>query len=156
MADIRQTRKGAAWPKRGDIYLAALGPVVPAPTKTRPVLVIQNDTFNQYADSILVAPIASSIRRPLSPLHVVLPADASTGLTGPSVAVFSQVRPVDRSRLLKKLGAVSALVEDQVNAALAAAFGLTAASLEPDEEPPTITDAISRSTGDFRTGRYEG
>jgi mRNA interferase MazF len=159
MADIRRTRKGTglAWPKRGDIYLAALGPVAPAPTKTRPVLVIQNDTSNQYADSILVAPIASNIRRPLSPLHVVLPADASTGLTGPSMAVFSQVRPLDRNRLIKKLGAVSAPIQDQVNAALEAAFGLTAASTDPDEEPaPTITDAISRSSGDFRTGRYEG
>jgi hypothetical protein len=73
------------------------------------------------------------------------------------MAVFSQVRPLDRNRLIKKLGAVSAPIQDQVNAALEAAFGLTAASTDPDEEPaPTITDAISRSSGDFRTGRYEG
>jgi mRNA interferase MazF len=160
MAETRRTRKAAShgWPKRGEIYLAALNPAVgPETEKTRPALVIQNDTSNRYGAVTLVAPITSTVRLPLSPLHVLLPADSSTGLTVPSVAVFNQIRAIDRRRLIKKLGAVDAMVLAQADDAIKAAFGLTLSLLDLDlESPPTITEAISRSTGDFKTGRYEG
>jgi hypothetical protein len=73
------------------------------------------------------------------------------------VAVFDQIRAVDRKRLIKKLGAVDALLQAQADEAIRAAFGLTVSLLDLDlGSPPTITDAISRSTADFKTGRYEG
>jgi mRNA-degrading endonuclease toxin of MazEF toxin-antitoxin module len=40
------------------------------------------------------------------------------------VAVFNQIRAVDGKRLIKKLGAVDALVLAQVDEAIKAAFGL--------------------------------
>jgi hypothetical protein len=104
----------------------------------------------------MVAPIASTVRLPLSPLHVLLPAVAMTGLSVASVAVFNQIRAVDRRRLIKKLGSVDADLLHQVDTAIRVAFGLDA------EEPgggcgtPPITNAIARSTKDLRTGRYEG
>jgi hypothetical protein len=105
----------------------------------------------------MVVPIISTVRRPLSPLHVALPAGSATGLTVPSVALFNQINTIDRKRLVKKLGAVNALVLARAEEALKAAFGLTLSLLDLDlESPPTITDAISRSTRDFKTGRYEG
>jgi hypothetical protein len=64
----------------------------------------------------MVAPITSTVRLPLSPLHVLLPAGSATGLAVASVAVFNQIRAVDRKRLIKKLGAVDALVLAQVDA----------------------------------------
>jgi mRNA-degrading endonuclease toxin of MazEF toxin-antitoxin module len=73
----------------------------------------------------MVAPITSAVRLPLSPLHVLLPADPSTRLTVASVAVFNQIRSVDGKRLIKKLGAVDSLVLAQVDEAIKAAFGLT-------------------------------
>jgi hypothetical protein len=103
----------------------------------------------------MVAPVTSTVRLPLSPLHVLLPADSSTCLTVSSVAVFNQIRAVDRKRLIKKLGAVDALVLAQADDAIKAAFGLTLSPFDL-ESPPTITDAISGSTEDFKTGRYEG
>ena len=104
----------------------------------------------------MVAPITSTVRLPLSPLHVLLPADPSIGLTVSSVAVFNQIRAVDRKRLIKKLGTVNALVLAQVDDAIKAAFGLTFSLLElGPESPPTIADAISTSTEDSKTGRYE-
>ena len=148
----------ATRPKRGGIYLIALEPAVGHKvTETRPALVVQNDTYNRNSATILVAPITSAVRLPLSPLHVLLPADSSTGLTVRSVAVFDQIRAVDRKRLIKKLGAVDALLQAQADEAIRAAFGLTVSLLDLDlGSPPTITDAISRSTADFKTGRYEG
>lgn len=102
----------------------------------------------------MVAPITSTVRLPLSPLHVLLPADSSTGLSVPSVAVLGQIRAVDRTRLIKKLGQADVLVMFLVDQAIRVAFGLTEIDPESDS-PPTITDAISESSGDLKTGRYE-
>jgi mRNA interferase MazF len=153
MAETRQRRKAAGidWPKRGEIYLTALDPAVGHEIKkTRPALVIQNDTSNRYSGVTMVAPITSTVRLPLSPLHVLLPADASTGLGVASVAVFNQIRAVDHKRLIKKLGEVDALGLLQVDEAIKAAFGLPSS-----DSSPAITKAISESTGDIKTGRYE-
>ena len=84
----------------------------------------------------MVAPITSAVRLPLSPLHVLLPADPFTGLTVASVAVFNQIRAVDGKRLIKKLGAVDALVLAQVDEAIKAAFGLTLSVSELESQPP--------------------
>jgi mRNA interferase MazF len=118
--------------------------------KAKPVLVIQNDITNQYDATTMVAPITSTVRLPLSPLHVLLPAEPATGLAVPSVAVFTQIRAVDSRRLVKKLGVANAAVMIEVDRAIQAAFGLT-----PSEAGPRITKAISESTADIKTGRYE-
>ena len=119
------TPAGRNWPKRGEIYLTALDPTLGHEIKkTRPALVVQNDTSNQYSAVTIVAPITSTVRPPLSPLHVLLPADTSTGLVVPSVVVFNQVRAVDRSRLIKRLGKVDASVLIQVGEAIKMTFGL--------------------------------
>jgi mRNA interferase MazF len=128
MATTRHARKatGTNWPQRGEIYLAALDPTIGHEIKkTRPVLIIQNDASNRYSATTMVAPITSTVRLPLSPVHVLLQAGAFTGLTVPSVALFNQVRAVDRRRLIRKLGKADALVMAQADFAIQAAFGLT-------------------------------
>jgi len=86
--------------------------------------VVQNDTSNQYSALTIVAPITSTVRLPLSPLHVLLPADPSTGLVAPSVAVFNQIRAVDRRRLIKRLGKIDASVLVQVDEVIKITFAL--------------------------------
>jgi mRNA interferase MazF len=159
MAEPRRTRKTQSHdgPKRGEIYLTALDPALGRETKkTRPALVVQNDTSNRYGAVVMVAPITPAVRLPLSPLHVLLPADSATGLKFSSVAVVNQIRAVDRRRLIKKLGSVDAWVLEQVDGAIEAALGLALSRLQSDRKsPPVITEAISKSTGDFKTGRFE-
>lgn len=138
MAETRKPRKPAVpiWPRRGEIYLTALDPAVGHEIqKTRPSLVIQNDTSNRYSAVTMVAPITSTVRLPLSPLHVLLPAGPSTGLTVASVAVFNQIRAVDRKRLIKKMGEVDALVLAQVDEAIKAAFGLSLLVSDMESRP---------------------
>ena len=53
-----------------------------------------------------MAPITSTVRFPLNPIHVLLSAYRTTGLSVTLVALFNQIRPVDRIRLIKRLGAV--------------------------------------------------
>jgi hypothetical protein len=67
----------------------------------------------------------STVRLPLSPVHVLPPANPSTRLAVPSVAVLGQVRSVDRIRLINKLGRVDGLIMRQVDQAIRIAFGLT-------------------------------
>ena len=151
------TAKGGWWPRRGEIYLTSLDPTVGHEIqKTRPALVIQNDTSNRYGAVTMVAPVTSTVRLPLSPLHVLLPAGAATGLAVASVAVFNQIRTVDRRRLVKRLGAADAHAMKQVAEAIRVAFRLDPDRPEPRDDPPsTITRAISQSTKDLQTGRYE-
>ena len=158
MAKHREPRsaKSGWWPRRGEIYLTALDPTVGHEIqKTRPALVIQNDTSNRYGAVTMVAPITSTVRLPLSPLHVLLPAGAATGLAVGSVAVFNQIRTVDRRRLVKRLGAADVNAMKQADDAIRVAFGLEAGDDLPLDAPPTITKAISPGTKDFQTGRYE-
>ncbi len=72
----------------------------------------------------MVAPITSVIRLPLSPLHIPIPPGGTTGLSVPSVAMFNQIRAVDRRRLVKRLGTGDSAVMAQVDEAIRIAFGL--------------------------------
>src|SRR3979490_2857389 len=102
MATTRDTRtpQKANHPKRGEIYLTALDPKVCREIqKTRPALIVQNDVSNRLTEITIVAPITSTVRFPLNPVHVLLTADSNTGLSVVSVALLNQVRAVDRQRL---------------------------------------------------------
>jgi mRNA interferase MazF len=71
-----------------------------------------------------VAPITSTVRFPLNPIHVLLAADRATGLSVTSVAVFNQIRAVDRVRLVKRLGSVDAKTLARVDEAIKMSLGL--------------------------------
>jgi mRNA interferase MazF len=128
MATTRhQGTERAHYPRRGEIYLTALDPAVGREIqKTRPSLVIQNDLSNRLSEVTIVAPITSTVRFPLNPVHVLLAADSKTGLSVTSVAVFNQIRAVDRVRLIKPLGKVDDATMELVNEAIKISLGLTA------------------------------
>lgn len=122
----RRTTSPKAYPKRGEIYLTALDPALGHEIqKTRPALVIQNDVSNELSQVTIVAPITSTVRFPLNPVHVLLAADQATGLSVTSVAVFNQIRAVDRIRLVQRLGAVDNATLTRVDEALKISLGLT-------------------------------
>jgi mRNA interferase MazF len=128
MATTRHQRtEKPEFPRRGEIYLTTLDPTVGREIqKTRPALVIQNDVSNRLSGVTIVAPITSTVRFPLNPVHVLLAASHSTGLSVTSVAVFNQIRAVDRIRLIKRLGAVDTETMEQVDEAIKISLGLLA------------------------------
>jgi mRNA interferase MazF len=81
---------------------------------------------NRVSGVTIVAPITSTVRFPLNPVHVLLPADRNTGLSVTSVAVFNQIRAVDRVRLIKRLGVVDSATMQQVDEAIRISLGLMA------------------------------
>ncbi|HWY48968.1 MAG TPA: type II toxin-antitoxin system PemK/MazF family toxin, partial [Bryobacteraceae bacterium] len=94
--------------------------------KTRPAVIIQNDVSNRLTDMTIVAPISSTVRFPLSPVHVLLAADQRTGLSVTSVALLNQIRAIDRTRLIKKLGAIDVDTAERVDKAIKLSLGLIA------------------------------
>jgi hypothetical protein len=54
--------------------------------QTRPALIIQNDVSNRLGEITIVAPITSTVRCPLHPVHVLPAVDRNTGFFLTSVA----------------------------------------------------------------------
>ena len=92
--------------KRGEIYIAALDPVVGKEiSKTRPVVVVSNDLNNQFAATLTVLPITSMNLDKIYPFEVFLP-KGSGGLPKDSIIKADQIRTLDKARLAKLLGKV--------------------------------------------------
>jgi len=92
--------------------------------KTRPALIIQNDISNRLSELTIVAPITSTVRFPLNPVHVLLAADQRTGLSVTSAAVLNQIRAVDRIRLIKRLGVLDNETMVRVDEAIQISLGI--------------------------------
>lgn len=84
--------------KRGEIYWVNLDPTVGSEIqKTRPALVISPDDLNAVLPRVIVAPITSKAQ--------ALPCRPEFILQGkPAHVLLDQLRSVDKSRLLQKMG----------------------------------------------------
>lgn len=88
---------------RGDIFYANLEPVVGSEQGgERPVLIIQNDKGNRFSPTVVIAPITSKVHRKRAMLtHVEL---HCTDLPKDSMALFEQIRTIDKTRLGSYVG----------------------------------------------------
>lgn len=112
------------YPRRGDIYLVRFDPTVGAEIKkTRPALVIQNDIGNREAATTIVAAITSRFGPDLYPVEVLIEAPEG-GLDADSVVRLDQIRTVDKGRLVRRLGRVSAGTMREVDVAVGISLGL--------------------------------
>ncbi|MBR3887573.1 MAG: type II toxin-antitoxin system PemK/MazF family toxin [Clostridia bacterium] len=110
--------------KRGDMYYADLSPVVGSEQGgVRPVLIIQNDIGNKYSPTVIAAAITSQTNKNRLPTHIKLNSQ-TFGLMKNSVVLTEQIRTIDKSRLMEKIGQVDETVMSQVNSALGISFGL--------------------------------
>ncbi|MFZ2634472.1 MAG: type II toxin-antitoxin system PemK/MazF family toxin [Desulfosalsimonadaceae bacterium] len=111
--------------KRGDVYYAGLDPVTGHETgKTRPVLIIQNDIGNQYSPTTIVAVITEYSPKKAS-YPICVPIRKQEGLSKDSIVNLSQIRTVDKKRLLPpRLATLSADIMQQVDAAIINSLGL--------------------------------
>lgn len=86
-------------PKRGEIWWAALDPVVGSEiAKTRPCIIFTHDSLNQHRYTVVVVPLSSlKIARP--PVTVTVKCMGKA-----AVAVVDQIRAVSKQRLKSKIG----------------------------------------------------
>ena len=92
--------------------------------KTRPALVLQNDIANRSSPITVVAAITSTFDETLYPTEVLIAPKGKTGLSVDSVVLLNQLRSVDKKRLVKRLGKLSAENLVQVDRALRISLGL--------------------------------
>ena len=93
--------------KRGDVWLAALDPTVGSEIqKTRPCLIISPAEVHDHLRTVIVAPMTSGSR----PTGFRVPVTFQ-GVSG--LILLEQSRALDKQRLVKRLGAVSAGVLKQ-------------------------------------------
>lgn len=90
--------------KYGDIVLVDFNPVRGVEmSKIRPAVVVSNNILNKYSPLCIVVPITGNIERIL-PFHVFIPKLKSNGLKNDSKALPEQIKSLDKSRIIKKLG----------------------------------------------------
>ena len=89
----------SASPRRGDIFWVALDPATGTEIqKTRPAIILSNDSCNRHGSRVVVVPVTSNV-------DTCYPGDAVIILRGkPSRALGDQLRSVDKSRLRSRIG----------------------------------------------------
>ncbi len=100
-----------------DVFLITLDPTVGHEIrKTRPCLVISPDEMNRHISTLLVAPMTTKTRA--YPTRVACRFQGKAG-----EIALDQIRVVDRSRLVRRLGRVSASTREEVLGVLSEMFG---------------------------------
>ena len=89
----------------------------------RPAIIIQNDKGNEHSPTTIVASITSQDKRYL-PTHVVVKPYQS-GLNKVSTILMEQVRTIDKSRILSKVGHIETdWLKEKIKKSLTMSFGV--------------------------------
>ena len=93
--------------KRGEVWMASLDPVRGSEQAgTRPVIVLQADSLNSFLRTAVVIPCTSNLRWAEFP-HCVRLAAGEGGLTNESAVLPHQLRVIDATRLIRRMGTVT-------------------------------------------------
>ncbi|HQL22470.1 MAG TPA: type II toxin-antitoxin system PemK/MazF family toxin [Opitutaceae bacterium] len=102
--------------QRFDVWLVTLDPTVGSEIrKTRPALVVSPDEMNAHISTVIIAPMTTKGRN--YPTRVPCTFQGKTG-----EVVLDQLRTVDKTRLVKRLGRLDAAASDAVLTVLAEMF----------------------------------
>lgn len=108
---------------RGDIYLANLNPYKGSEQGgKRPVIIIQNDVGNHYSPTVIVAAVTSRFfKKRALPTHVPLDNEE---LEKNSLALLEQIRTINKSRLIRKIGRVPKETMEEIDRAIFVSLAL--------------------------------
>lgn len=104
--------------RRGEIYFADLDPHYGSEQGgKRPVIVIQNNTGNKFAPTVIVAAVTSKVsKKPNQPTHVLI--EQNPAFSRPSVVLLEQIFTIDKERIQRLLGQTTPDGMHQINEAL--------------------------------------
>ena len=103
---------------RGDIYLADLNPSRGSEQAgVRPVILVQRQNLDRFTRTVVVIPVTTNLRRAQIP-GTVLIAAGEGGLSQESVALCYQIVVIDRQRLQRQLGTLSAVYLQRLGEAI--------------------------------------
>jgi len=90
--------------ERGEIWLANLDPTKGSEQAgTRPIIIFQETTISKFTSTIITIPLTTNLRRAALPSCFLIP-NGQGGLNQDSVALCHQLRVLDKTRLIKRLG----------------------------------------------------
>ncbi|NHE57815.1 type II toxin-antitoxin system PemK/MazF family toxin [Cyclobacterium plantarum] len=105
--------------KQGEIWLLNLDPTVGAEIKkTRPAIIVNDDTLGKLPLKIIVSVTDWKDRYQIAPWMIKLIPDSENGLTKVSAADTFQIRSVSKERFVKKVGLVSESIREQIRIGL--------------------------------------
>ena len=108
--------------RRGEVYFADLSPIVGSEQGgVRPVLVLQNDVGNKNSPTTIVAVITSRKGKSKLPTHIEI---RRSGLHRKSTVLLEQLRTIDKSRLINKVGEVNAGTMTRIDKAVLVCLGV--------------------------------
>jgi mRNA interferase MazF len=110
---------------RLDIVLVELDPTRGSEIrKTRPCVIVSPDIINQNSNTIIVSAITHyDEKKAKSFFFVPVSANETTGLTKESLINTLQIRTIDKTRILKKMGKIPKKMESSLDYALKLAVG---------------------------------
>ena len=110
---------------RGEIWWAEFGiPYGSEAGYTRPVLIVQDDSFNKSKiKTIVVLPLTTNLRLLDAPGNVFL-RKKEAKLTDDSVIIVTQLYAIDRSRFTEKISKVSKEIMEQVEIGMKLVLGI--------------------------------
>src|SRR4030066_1997283 len=102
--------------KRFEVYLINLDPTIgKAIQKIRPCLIISPDEMNDHIATVIIAPMTTKSHD--YPTRVMCRFEGKDGQI-----VLDQIRTVDKSRLVKKLGKINLITQKNVSTVLMELF----------------------------------
>jgi mRNA interferase MazF len=106
-------------PRRGDVFWVNLDPVVGTEIrKTRPAVIVSNDSCNRYGARVVVLPITSNV-------DSLYPGEAMVDVKGrPGRALGDQIRSIDKRRLKARVSTLTADEMARVDEAIAITLSL--------------------------------
>lgn len=107
-----------------EIWIADLNPqIVTEPGKVRPVVVVQTELLNKHHPSTMICPITTKVQKESEILRFHLK-KGCCGLSEASDVMIDQVRAIDNSRLVKKIGVLPTELSDKIKINLKILFDL--------------------------------
>lgn len=95
---------------RGEIWLATLDPTQGSEQAgTRPIIIFQENTISKFTSTIITIPLTTNLRRAALPTCLLISSDQG-GLSQDSGALCHQLRVLDKTRLIKRLGQLDSVV----------------------------------------------
>ena len=105
-----------SYPRRDEVWLIALDPSKGSEIKkTRPCLVMSPDEMNEPLQTVVVAPMTTTLRSYPSRVDVTFRSKAGQ-------IALDQLRTVDRRRLINRLSVISSKAAQQVSGVLVEMF----------------------------------
>lgn len=105
------------YPKRGEIWYVNFDPSLGTEiNKTRPGLIVSNDSANKYTSKVTVLPLSGTIAE--NPLLVIIEPDKNNNLKKRSVIRIPDITTFDKQRLINKLGITDHKIMSEIDSKL--------------------------------------